>query len=98
MSDWVGLGFFILLAVGVFVGLKMLSKPQPRTEEEFERRAAEGAGVSGAMVNALNKALNPEAARGTEVGMDLKDGRYNKKKREGKAGGDAEESENNLKE
>ena len=42
MSDWIGLLFFVLLVAGVVVGLKLLSRPQKRTEEEFERRAAEG--------------------------------------------------------
>ena len=36
---------------------------------------------------AMDKLLNPEAAKAVEVQMDLKGGRYNKKKREGKAGG-----------
>jgi hypothetical protein len=95
MSDWIGLAFFILLIIAIFIGLKLLAKPQKRTEEEFERRAAEGAGLAGAGMQALNKLLNPEAAKGQEVVMDLKGGRYNKKKREGKAGGkDLSEEEN----
>ena len=90
MNDWFGLLFFILLIGGVLIGLKVLSRPQKRTEEEFERRAAEGAGTLGAGMMALDKLLNPEAAKAAEVKMQLKEGRYNKKKREGKAGGDAE--------
>lgn len=39
MGDWIGLGFFILLIVGAAVGLKVLSKPQTRTTEEFDRNA-----------------------------------------------------------
>ncbi len=53
MSDWIGLGFFVLLIVGVAVGLKILSKPQTRTSEEFERNAAEGTTAIGASMNAL---------------------------------------------
>ena len=90
MNDWLGLLFFLLLIAGVIVGLKLLSRPQKRTEEEFERRAAEGAGTLNAGMMALDKMLNPEAAKGAEVQMDLKGGRYNKKKREGKAGGEME--------
>ncbi len=52
MQDWIGLLFFVLLIVGAFVGLKMLGKSKPRTEEEFERGAAEGS-MLGASVNAL---------------------------------------------
>lgn len=90
MSDWFGLLFFILLIVGAFVGLKMLAKPQTRTEEEFEKNAANSASMLGASMNALQELLNPEAAKAKEVQTQLKEGRYNKKKREGKANGEAE--------
>lgn len=86
MADWIGLSFFILLIVGVFVGLRILSKPQKRTEAEFERNAAEGSAL-GAGVNALQEILDPAEARAKEVKIQLKEGRYNKKKREGKANG-----------
>ena len=87
MADWIGLVFFVLLIVGIFVGLKILSKHQRRTEEEFERNAAEGAALS-ASVNALQEILDPAEARAKEVKVQLKEGRYNKKKREGKADGE----------
>ena len=87
MSDWFGLLFFVLLIVGIFVGLKILAKPQKRTEAEFERNAAEGSGL-GASVNALQEILDPAEARAKEVKVQLKEGRYNKKKREGKANGE----------
>jgi len=89
MSDWLGLGFFILLIIGIFAGLKALSKPQTRTEAEFERNAAEGT-MLGASMNALQEAVNPEAAKAKEVITQMKEGRYLKKKREGKSEGDAE--------
>ena len=92
MSDWIGLAFFVLLAVGIFVGLKTISKPVRRTEEEFERNAAEGT-LMGAGMNALHELLNPEEAKAKEVQTQLKEGRYNKKKREGKANGEAGEEE-----
>ena len=87
MSDILGLLFFALLIVGIFVGLKILSKPQTRTEAEFERNAAESTSMLGAGMNALQEALDPAAARAKEVQMQLKEGRYGKKKREGKANG-----------
>lgn len=87
MQDWFGLLFFVLLVVGIIVGLKVLAKPQKRTEEEFERNAAEGSAL-GAGVNALQEILDPAEARAKEVKVQLKDGRYNQKKREGKANDD----------
>ena len=88
MSDWIGLGFLILLAIGVVVGLKMLSRPATRTAEEFERNAAEGTTMLGATMNALQEMMNPEEAKAKETITQMKEGRYQKKKREGKAGGD----------
>jgi hypothetical protein len=90
MNDWIGLGFLALLAVGALVGLKVLSKPATRTAEEFERNAAENTTMMGAGMNALQELLNPEAAKAKEVVTQMKDGRFQKKKREGKAGGDAD--------
>jgi hypothetical protein len=88
MSDWIGLIFFILIVVGIFVGLRTLSKPTKRTAEEFEHRAAEGSGLSGAGMQALHELLNPEATKGKETITQLKEGRFGEKKREGKAGDD----------
>ncbi len=90
MSDWIGLLFFALLIVGMIVGLKILAKPQKRTEEEFERNAAEGTTMLGASMNALQELMNPAEAKAKEVQTQLKEGRYNKKKREGKANADEE--------
>lgn len=91
MGDWVGLGFFVLLIVGAAVGLKLLSRPITRTTEEFERNAAEGTTGLGASMNALQELMNPEAAKAKEVITQMKDGRYQKKKREGKANDRADE-------
>jgi hypothetical protein len=88
MSDWIGLIFFVLLIAGIIVGLKVLAKPVTRTEEEFERNAAEGTTMIGASMNALQELMNPADAKAKEVQTQLKEGRYNKKKREGKANGD----------
>lgn len=93
MSDWIGLIFFVLLIIGIFVGLKVLSKPQKRTEQDFERNVAESTSMLGASMNALQEILDPAEARAKEVKVQLKEGRYNKKQREGKANDD-EETEN----
>lgn len=94
MQDWFGLLFFVLLIVGVFLGLKILAKPRTRTEEEFERGAAESTSLLGASMNALQEILDPAEARAKEVKTQLKQGSYNKKKREGKAEGEDLEGEN----
>ncbi len=83
MSDWIGLAFFVLLIIGVLVGMKTLSKPRKLTPDEFERRASEGAGAVGAGMQALNKLLNPEAAKSGDVVMELKAGRFDKKQTDG---------------
>jgi hypothetical protein len=88
MGDWIGLIFFALLIIGVIVGLKVLAKPVKRTEEEFERGAAENSTMLGASMNALQEMMNPEAAKAKEVQTQMKEGRYGKKKREGKANDD----------
>lgn len=87
MTDWIGLIFFAVLITGIFVGLKILAKPQKRTEADFERNAAEGS-MLGASMNALQEILDPAEARAKEVKTQLKEGRYNQKKREGKASGE----------
>jgi hypothetical protein len=88
MSDWIGLIFLVLLIVGAIVGLRALAKPRTRTAEEFERNAAEGTTALGASMNALQELMNPEAAKAKEVITQMKEGRYQKKKREGKADGE----------
>lgn len=90
MGDWIGLLFFVLIVAGAIIGLKLLSKPTTRTSDEFERNAAEGTTALGASMNALQELMNPEAAKSKEVITQMKEGRYQKKKREGKAGDDAE--------
>lgn len=85
MGDWIGIVFFVLLLAGAYFGLRALAKPRPRTAEEFERNAAEGTTALGASMNALQELMNPEAAKAKEVEVQMKEGRYGKKKREGKA-------------
>ena len=85
MGDWIGIAFLVLLLLGAYFGLRALAKPRPRTTEEFERNAAEGSTALGASMNALQELMNPEAAKAKEVEVQMKEGRYGKKKREGKA-------------
>jgi len=85
MSDWIGTAFLLLLIIGPYVGLRAISKPRETSSSEFERKAAEGTTMMGASMNALHELLNPEAAKAKEVQTQMKEGRYGKKKREGKA-------------
>ena len=95
MGDWIGLAFIVLLIVAALVAIKVLANPRPRTSDEFERGAAENTTMAGALLNALHDITDPAAAKAKEVRMQMKDGRYQKKKREGKAGGtDNSEIEN----
>ena len=89
MQDWIGVAFLALLVIGVIFGLRALARPRPRTSEEFERNAAEGTTAIGASMNALQELMNPEAAKAKETITQMKEGRYQKKKREGKADADA---------
>ena len=51
MGDWIGLGFIVLVVVGVLFGLSHLGKPaKPLSKEEYERRVREGTGALSAGV------------------------------------------------
>lgn len=91
MGEWIGVSIFVLFIVGVYFGLRALANPRPRTSDEFERNAAENPTMVGALMNALHDVTDPGAQRAREVRMQTKEGRYLKKKREGKANDDNEE-------
>lgn len=93
MYDWLGFTFFALLLVGVFFGVRALANQKPRTTEEFEKNAAENLTMAGALLNALHDVTDPAAQRAKEVRMQMKDGRYQKKRKEGKAGGESDTEE-----
>ncbi len=88
MGDWIGLGFFVLLIVSAIVALKILSKPRVSSSDEFERNAAEGTTALGATMNALQELMDPAEAKAKEVIAQMKEGNFQKKKREGKAEGE----------
>jgi hypothetical protein len=88
MSDWIGLGIFVLVAVGALVGLSLLGRGRkPPTAEEYERRVAEAKGTTRAAamagVGGLDKFINPGAARAVEVQQDLQAGYYDDREKEG---------------
>jgi hypothetical protein len=92
MQDWLGLIFLSLFVLGIVIGLRVLATPRARSAQEFERNAAEGKTMLGASMNALQELMNPAAAKAKEVEMQMKDDRYSKKKREGKANDDRPQS------
>ena len=83
MGDWIGLGFIVLVIAGAYFGLRTLARPATRTEEEFERRAAESTSGVGASVNALQEILDPGSAKAKQVAVEMKEGTYQKKKQDG---------------
>ena len=88
MTDWIGLGIFVLVVAGALVGLSFLGKTRkPPTAEEYERRVAEAKGTTrGAAIaglSALDKFVNPKAAKAVEVQQDLRAGYYDDKEEEG---------------
>jgi hypothetical protein len=95
MSDWIGLLFILVLIAGGLIGLRTLANPRPRTSDEFERSASENPTMVGALMNPLHDVTDPGAARAKEVRMQMKDGRFQKKKREGKANEEATEEMTN---
>ena len=88
MGDWIGLGIIVLVIVGALVGLSYLGKrPKPLTAEEYEERVAEAKGTTrGAAIaglSALDKFVNPKAAKAVEVQQDLRAGYYDDQEEEG---------------
>jgi hypothetical protein len=88
MGDWIGLGIFALVVVGALVGLSHLGrKPKPLTSEEYEQRVADARGaargVAVAGLGALDKFVNPKAAKAVEVQQDLRAGYYDDKEEGG---------------
>jgi hypothetical protein len=72
MTDWIGLGFILLI---VFGGLYLLMRPaKPVTQEEHERRVQEGRGMLGASVMGLQKILDPASEKAAAVQEDFRQG------------------------
>lgn len=87
LGDWIGLVFFILLIAGTYIGLRFLSEPQVRTEEEFEKGASESASLLSAGINALSGMLNPGDAKGKVAITEVKKGRFKKRQSRGNESG-----------
>ena len=74
MSDWIGLGFLVLLVVAAIVGLSMLGKPYEVSQEEFDKRVHEAPGALSAGVMGLQKILEPATEKAAIAQEDFKQG------------------------
>jgi hypothetical protein len=75
-SDWIGLGFLVLLVLLAVLAVWGLSKPYKVSAEEFEKRAREQPSMLSAGFIGLQKILQPSVAKAVEAQQDLKQGRY----------------------
>ena len=75
-SDWIGLGFLVLLVLLAVLAVWGLSKPYNVSADEFEKRAREQPSMLSAGFIGLQKILQPSVAKAVEAQQDLKQGRY----------------------
>ncbi len=83
MSDWIGLGIIVAIALCALFGLMRLSKPYEVSIEEFEKRAHEAPSLISAGMTGIQRLLDPAVAKSMETRDELKQGRYDKKKEAG---------------
>ena len=94
MGDWIGLGFIVLVVVGVLFGLSHLGKPaKPLSKEEYERRVREGTGALSAGVMGLQQFLDPGTEKAVAARQDLKAGYYNDEEKKGEGDEPGQEKE-----
>lgn len=75
-SDWVGIGFLLLLVLLAVFAIAKLSKPYEVSAEEFEKRAREQPSMLSAGFIGLQKILQPSVAKAEATQQDLKQGRF----------------------
>ena len=76
-SDWIGLGIIALLIIGALFGLSQITKPYDvHTEEEFQKRRKESAGMMVAGLKGLQQMLDPAEKKAAIVLQDLERGIY----------------------
>lgn len=79
-SDWIGIGVIGAVIAGILVLLNQVTKPYDvKTEEEFQKRRQEGAGLLTAGLQGLQQVLDPAAKKAVEVQQDLRRGIYDDK-------------------
>lgn len=94
MSDWIGLGIIVAIALGGLIALWFLSKPYEVSVDEFEKRAAEAPSLLSAGFVGLQKILDPATSKAVEAQEDFKQGRFDAEQAKGdgdEAGADGRE-------
>jgi hypothetical protein len=79
-SDWIWIGVIAVVIVGLLVMLNHITKPYDvKTEEEFEARRKQSAGMMVAGMKGLQEILDPSVRKAVEVQQDLRRGLYDDK-------------------
>lgn len=79
-SEWIGLAVIALVVIGGLLLLNQITKPYGvKTEEEFQKRRKESAGMMVAGMTGLQQILDPSAKKAVEVQQDLRRGIYDDK-------------------
>lgn len=79
-NDWIGIVIIAAIVLGAILLINQISKPYDvKTEDEFEKRRKQHAGLLTAGMSGLQKMLDPSAKKAAEVQEDLKRGIYDDK-------------------
>jgi hypothetical protein len=79
-GDWIGIAVIAIVIVGGLLLLNRISKPYDvTTEEEFEKRRKESAGMMVAGLKGLQQILDPAEKKAAIVQQDLQRGIYDDK-------------------
>ena len=79
-TDWIWIGIVAVVIVGLLIMLNHITKPYDvNTDEEFEKRRKQSAGMMVAGMKGLQQILDPSAKKAVEVQQDLKRGIYDDK-------------------
>lgn len=90
MQDFIGLGIILFVVLCGLYGLSRVSRREELTQEEYDKRLAQGHGAVGrgitASMTSLQELLQPKAAEAVAVQRDMRQGYYDAKQK--KADGD----------
>ena len=79
-TDWIWIAIIAVVIVGLLIMLNHITKPYDvKTDEEFEKRRKQSAGMMVAGMKGLQQILDPSAKKAVEVQQDLKRGIYDDK-------------------
>jgi len=79
-TDWIWIAVITVVIVGLLIMLNHITKPYDvKTDEEFEKRRKQSAGMMVAGMKGLQQILDPSAKKAVEVQQDLKRGIYDDK-------------------